>query len=151
MVNVEQGIVQWLEHQTCDRKVIGLNPCMSGRRIFFSMVNCLCWLLFQYLFHPHVTMAACKITRPSAKSAGGRLQLNKHVHYICGFEWSDAINWCMVVWCTQNIHWDSSSFMRHQPKQCCKHTTSVEHAIKSLVWNHLSCDNSAVSLLESGE
>ena len=37
-----EGIAQWLEHQTHDRKVAGLNPCWSGRRIFFSRVNFLC-------------------------------------------------------------------------------------------------------------
>ena len=33
----------------------------------------------------------------SAKSAGGRLQLNTHTPYVCGFALSDV-----VVWCTQN-------------------------------------------------
>ena len=36
----------WLECQICDWKVAGSNPCRSSRRIFFSMVNFLCWLLF---------------------------------------------------------------------------------------------------------
>ena len=30
------GIAQWLERQTHDWKVAGLNPCRSGGRIFFS-------------------------------------------------------------------------------------------------------------------
>ena len=34
----------------------------------------------------------------SAKSAGGRLQLNTHAPYICGFAWSDMA----LVWWTQN-------------------------------------------------
>ena len=50
----------------------------------------------------------------SAKSTSGRLQLNTHAHYTCGFEWSDTINLCMVVWCTQNLHWDGSSIMWYQ-------------------------------------
>ena len=45
----------------------------------------------------------------SAKSAGGRLQLNIHANihapYVCGFEWRDTANCCMVVRCTQNVHW----------------------------------------------
>ena len=45
------GIAQWLEHQTPDWKVTGSSPCSCGGRIFFSRVNFLCWLLFQYLFH----------------------------------------------------------------------------------------------------
>ena len=36
------------------------------------------------------------------------------------------VTWCMVVWCTQNLHRDGSSFMWHQPCQRCKYTTSVD-------------------------
>ena len=32
----------------------------------------------------------------SAKSAGGRLQLNTHTPYVCGFAWSDMAHSCMV-------------------------------------------------------
>ena len=32
----------------------------------------------------------------SAKSAGGRLQLNTHTPYVCGFAWSDMVHGCMV-------------------------------------------------------
>ena len=56
----EAGIAQWLERRTCDWKVTGSNPYWSGRRIFFSMVNSLCWLLFWYPFHPCVTAVARK-------------------------------------------------------------------------------------------
>ena len=56
----------------------------------------------------------------SAKSAGGRLQLNTHALYVCGFALSN-----MDVWCTQNTRVDGSSFMWHQPCQRCKYTTSV--------------------------
>ena len=54
------GIAQWLERQTRDWKVAGSNPCWSSGRIFFSRVDFLCWLLFRYLFHPHVTAVARK-------------------------------------------------------------------------------------------
>ena len=54
------GIAQWLECRTHDWNVAGSNPCWSGGRIFFSMVNFLCWLLFRYLFHPRVTAVAQK-------------------------------------------------------------------------------------------
>ena len=54
------GIAQWLERRTRDWKVAGSNPCRSGGRIFFSRVDYLCWLLFRYLFHPHVTAVAHK-------------------------------------------------------------------------------------------
>ena len=43
---------------------------------------------------PHVTMQG--ITTHSAKSAGGRLQLNTHAPYVCGFAWSDMVHGCMV-------------------------------------------------------
>ena len=35
------------------------------------------------------------------------------------------VTWCMVVWCTQNLRRDCSSFIWHQPYQCLKYTTSV--------------------------
>ena len=41
---IQDGLL--VECQTCDWRVAGLNPCRSGRRIFFSTVNFLCWLLF---------------------------------------------------------------------------------------------------------
>ena len=56
------GIFQRLEWHH-DWKVAGLNPCWSGKRIFFSWVNFLCWLLFQYPFYPHVTAVAHKRSR----------------------------------------------------------------------------------------
>ena len=40
---------------------------------------------FRYPFHPRVTTVARKKSRHSAKSAGGRLQLNTHTPYVCGF------------------------------------------------------------------
>ena len=56
-------IAQWLEHRTHDRKVPGSSPGRSGGRSFFSRVNFLCWLLFQYPFHPCVTAVSCKRSR----------------------------------------------------------------------------------------
>ena len=54
------GIAQWLERRIRDWKVVGSNPCWRGGIIFFSRVNFLCWLLFQYPFHHRVTAVACK-------------------------------------------------------------------------------------------
>ena len=42
LIHTGVGIVQWLEHQTRDQKVIGSNPSGSGGRSFFSRVNFLC-------------------------------------------------------------------------------------------------------------
>ena len=69
------SVVEW---HTCNWKVLGLSPGRSRQRIFFSRLNCLCWLLFRYPFHPRVTAAA----RKRSHSAGGRLQLNTHTPYI---------------------------------------------------------------------
>ena len=33
------GIAQWIQHQTCDWKVLGLSPSRSGGIFFVSMVN----------------------------------------------------------------------------------------------------------------
>ena len=122
------GIAQWLERRTRDSKVAGSNPCRSGGRILFSRVNFLCWLLFRYPFRPRVT--AVKDPGHSAKSAGGWVQLNTHAPYIytCGFAWSDAVHWCMLVWCSCNMCWDGCSFrgISHvMTKQHCKSTTSM--------------------------
>ena len=46
------GIARWLEPRTRDWKVVGLNPCRSGGRIFFSRVSFLCWLLFWHRSTP---------------------------------------------------------------------------------------------------
>ena len=55
--------VALLDRRTRDWKVAGLNPRRSSRRsrrIFFSRVVFLCWLLFRYPFHPRVTAVAHK-------------------------------------------------------------------------------------------
>ena len=100
------GITQWLERRNRDWKVAGSNPCRRGGRVFFSRVNFLCWLLFRYPFHPRVTAVALKDPGHSAKSAGGRLQLNTRT--LCGFEWSQTVTWCIAEWCTQNLRRNGS-------------------------------------------
>ena len=67
------------------QSVMGLSPSRSCGRIFFSIVNFLCSLLFWYLFHPCVTPVAVDPGH-SAKSVGCRLQLNTHAPYASGFE-----------------------------------------------------------------
>ena len=64
------------------------------------------------------------------------------------------VTWCIAVWCTQNLRRDGSSFMRHQPCQRCKHTTSVaiqktRHYTKLVT--RVESHASAVSLLERAE
>ena len=63
------------------------------------------------------------------------------------------VTWSMVVWCTQDLRRDGSSFMWHQPCQRCKYTTSVDiqkTRYKKLV-THVEPHASAVSLLKRAE
>ena len=61
--------------QTLDQKVVSLNPGRSSRRIFFSRVNFVCLLLFTVHYTPLLPQWL-KNPGHSAKSAGGRLNLN---------------------------------------------------------------------------
>ena len=72
-----------------------------------------------------------------------------HLTYVALHE----VIWCMVVWCTQKLCQDDCSFMRHQPCQRCKYTTSVDiqkTRYKKLVI-HVEPHASAVSLLKREE
>ena len=66
---------------------------------------------------PRITAVARKrsILPKAVQVAGGRLQLNTHASYACGFKEGGTVNWCMVVWCTEKLRQDGSSFMWHQP------------------------------------
>ena len=75
---MEARIACWLERLTHDGKVLSSNPGVSGRRIFFSRVNFVCWLLFSVRSTPVLTQWHVKDLSHSAKSAGGRLHLNTH-------------------------------------------------------------------------
>ena len=67
-----------VEHQICDQKVASLNPGRSGRRIFFSRVNFLRWLLLSVCSTPMLLQWHLKDPGHSAKNTGGRLHLNTH-------------------------------------------------------------------------
>ena len=138
-----------------DQKVTGSNPYWSGGRIFFSRVSFLCWLLFWYLFHPHVTAVACK--RPRSFCQKHRWQVTaKHAYnlhmWLC-MKWHGA--WLYGVHRTRR---DGSRFLWHQPCQHCKYTTSMDIKKKKKkkkrykkLFTHVESHASAVSLLESGE
>ena len=79
---VGMGIAQWLERRTCDWKVAGSNPCWSGRRIFFSRVDFLCWLLFRYPFHPRVTTVACIRSRSFCQQCRWQVTA-QHAYTLC--------------------------------------------------------------------
>ena len=133
------GIAWWLEHQTHDRKVVGSNLCRSGGRIFFSRVNFLCWLLFQYPFHSRVTAVAHKRSWSLCQKCRWQVTAKyayPYIMWLC-MKWHGA--WLYGVHRTRR---DGSSFMWHQPRQCCKYTTSVDiqkYAIKSywLMFTHM--------------
>ena len=68
------------KHRTRDRKVVRLNPGRGRGRIFFSRVNFVCWLLILFGVCSIHMLPQWHVKDPghSAKSAGGRLHLNKH-------------------------------------------------------------------------
>ena len=48
-----------VEHPTRDQKAVSSSPGRNGGRIFFSRVNCLCWLLFRV----HSSLRYCSSTQ----------------------------------------------------------------------------------------
>ena len=97
------GIAQWLECQTRDQKIAGLSPGRSSRRILFSRVNFLCWLIWVETIPP---LYYCK--NPSFCQKYRWPGTVKHACTLHMWLWSD------VTWCTWNMCWDGSSFTRHQ-------------------------------------
>ena len=91
-------IVQWLERRTRDPdswpKGRGFEFCRSGGRFYFSRVNFLCWLLFQYPFHPCVTAVAHKRSRPCCQKCSWQVWA-KYACTVCGFAWSNMVHGCM--------------------------------------------------------
>ena len=59
-------------------KACGFESWQEHRRIFFSRVNFVCWLLFRVCSTPMLLQWHVKDPGHSAKSAGGRLHLNTH-------------------------------------------------------------------------
>ena len=102
------GIAQWLEHRTRDWKVAGSNPCWNGGRIFFSRVDFLCWLLFQYPFHPRVTTVACKKSRSFCQKC--RWQVTAKHAYTLRIEPCFGIGHSLSLICQM-----TSEDIKHQP------------------------------------
>ena len=100
-----------VEYWTCDWKIAGSSPGRSSRRIF-SRVNFLCSHFAINPFHPCVTAVACK--RSQSFCYKDKWQVTpKHACTLC--MWL-GIKWYLVhiVWCTQKVHQDGSSFTWHQ-------------------------------------
>ena len=85
--SVVRALDSWLKGR-------GFESLQEWRENLFSRVNFLCWLLFQYPFHPRVTAVACKRSWSFCQKC--RWQLNTHTPYVCGFAWSDMVHGCMV-------------------------------------------------------
>ena len=70
------------ERQTHGIKTTSLSPGKCDGRFFFSRVNCVCWLLFSFhslvFVPPMLPLWHIQDTGHSAKSAGGKLNLNMH-------------------------------------------------------------------------
>ena len=108
----------------------GFESLQEQQEIFFPRVNFLCWLLIWYLFHPCVTVVACK--RPQSCCQKCRWQVT--AKYACTLHMWLCMKW-HSAWLhrVHRTHWDSSSFMWHWSMYC-KYTTLVDiqkHAIKS--------------------
>ena len=108
------GIAQWLQCQTHDWKVANLSPCRSGGRIFFSKVKSLCWLLFRYLFHSHVTAVA----RKRAQSFFQKCRWQVTAKHACTLRLWLCMKWHGAwLYGLHRTRRDGSSFMWHQPCQ----------------------------------
>ena len=82
------GIALWLERRTRDRTVAGSSPGRSGGSFFFFSTTRSTFCADSYFgiyFTPMLPQSYVKDPGHSAKSAGGRLQLNTHAPYICDF------------------------------------------------------------------
>ena len=108
------------------KEILGWVQSLTCNSISFFLFS-----LFQYLFHPRVTAVARK--RPRSFCQKCRQQVTaKHTCTLCMWlcmKWHGT--WLYGVHKTRQ---GGSSFMWHQPRQCCKYTTLVdikEHALKS--------------------
>ena len=126
-----EGIAQWLEHWTLWLKGCGFESLQEWKENFllWGQLSVLTLILVSVPPPPptpHITAVARNDPCHSTKSAGahGRLQLNMLAYtlrmWLC---LKCQVTWCMVVWRTQNLHWNGSSFMWHQPCQRYKYTT----------------------------
>ena len=121
------GLARWLERRTRDWKVAGSNPCWNGRRIFFSRVNFLCWLLFRYPFQPRITAVAHKRSRSFCQKCRWQVTA-KHAYtlgtWLC-MKWHGAWLYGVHRACAETAAVTCGT-SHLTAKQCCKYTTSVD-------------------------
>ena len=95
---------------------MGSNPSRNSRRIFFSGVNFLCWILLWYPFHPCVTTVACRKKFLSFCQKCRWLVTAKHACTLCIHVALHEMMW-YGVW-LYGVHrtcQDGYSFRWHQP------------------------------------
>ena len=130
----------------------GFEFLQARRENFFCRVSSLCWILFRYPFHTRVTAVTHKRFRSfSLKGACGSYRT--YTPYICGFEWSDMVDWCIVVWCTENLRRDGSCFTWHQlcnNQMHCQYTTSLDTPIKIKIKSDIKGFRSCMKKQSSG-
>ena len=165
------GIAQWLSDTLVIERSRVWVPAGAGKE-FASPCSTVCAdSYFGICSTPVLLQQHVKDPSHSTHSAGGRLQLNAHTLYIrpqkCRWQVtaerthtlhtasnSDAVNWCIVVGCTQNLCRDSSSFIWDQPWNnwnCCNYFGGYWEC---RVYSHsfrITYDWSAVGLLACRE
>ena len=96
--------------------------------------------------HTHTHAVARKRSQSFCQKCRWWLQLNTHTPYLCDFEWSDTVTWCMVEWCTQNLRRNGSishGTSRATTTERYQYTTSMDinntcyKRIQSLIQNHM--------------
>ena len=79
-VQMPKTVVRTDAYTTLNKNVL-CNVLATNKNV---MLCCL-QMIFQYPFHAPITAVARERSRSFAESAGGRLQLNTHAPYVCGF------------------------------------------------------------------
>ena len=107
---------------------------------------------------PRVTAAARKRSRSfdSAKRAGGRLQINTHALYVCGFALNDMVHGCMVY--TERAETAAVSCGTSHASAVSipfwwifKNALKKKKKKKKKLFTHVESYVNALGLLESGE
>ena len=117
------GIAQWLEHRTCDQKVVGSNPCRSGGINFFSRSAFCADSYFGIRSTP--VLRQQHVEDPGHSATKCRWQVT--AKYVCTLRMWLCMKWHGAWLCgVHRTRRDGSSCMWHQPCQRCKYTTSVD-------------------------
>ena len=117
------GIAQWLSARLMIRRWQLWVPARAAGEIS-PPVSTVCAFLF---FSIHSTHVLVHLTDPSHSvkvQVAGYSWTCMHLTYVALYE---TVNWCKLVWCTQNVHQDldGSSFTWHQHARTQTHTHSV--------------------------